>query len=244
MNYGEVDDASVVSEYKNVGCGDAYRLYLQIENDTIKDASYTTTGCSFSIASLGIVCDILKGLSVAEARAIKPEQLETYIDGYPERRRIYIDTALGAVNKALDDYENGTGLAADDIITRKQILADLAGVGHLRERKLTSVMLDNIDLQNVDFTGANLQNAYLRGSNLQGANFSGANLKGAYIDNADLRNANFQGADLRFAKLGGAQLEGADFTGAYYDIGTRVLPKDVHIFETMVKKGKEFYLKN
>lgn len=244
IHYGELDDSSVVSEYKNIGCGDNYRLYLQIEEDRILGAKFTTTGCSFSIASLDIVCDLLKDKTLAEARSLTADQLEEYIDGYPERRRLYADTALAAVNQALDDYENGTGLQAGDIITRKEILEKLKIQGHLRNEKLASAMLDSLDLKGVDFAGANLQNAYLRHSDLSQANLAQCNLKGAYIDHANLTNANLSGADLRFAKLTGATFEGTVVDGAIYDIGTRVLPKDVHLFDKMIKKGKEFYLKN
>ena len=31
MNYREMEDASVVSNYRNVGCGDGYRIYLKID---------------------------------------------------------------------------------------------------------------------------------------------------------------------------------------------------------------------
>ena len=29
LHYGEIDEASVVSDYKNVGCGDGYRLFFK-----------------------------------------------------------------------------------------------------------------------------------------------------------------------------------------------------------------------
>lgn len=244
LNYGELDEPSVVSEYKNAGCGDGYRLFLNINNDNvIEDAAYTTTGCSFSLVSLGIICDLLRNKTVEEARNIKPEDLEPPIDGYPERRKNYAETAVEAANKALDDFINGTGVPAERVITRSKALDELKEKGNLRDASLASVMLDGVDLKDVDFTGANMQNAFLKGADLEGAILDECNLKGAFLNEVNLKNASIKGADLRFTKLTGAELEGADFTDSWYDIGTRVNPKDMHIFDTMNKKGKEIYIR-
>lgn len=244
VNYGELETASVVSEYKNIGCGDGYRLYLEIEGDTIRDARYTTTGCSFSLASLAIICDLAKGKTLAEARAISPEELEPAIEGYPEKRKNYAVTAVQALQKAVRDFEEQTGLKGEQVISRDKTLEHLKASGHLRGLNLNSVMLDKLDLEGVDFSGANLQHAFLRGSDLTGANFSGANLRGAFLNDCVLEGTNFENADLRFAKLLGAKIGTCNFHNALYDIGTRVDTKNMHIFESMQQKGKEIYLKS
>lgn len=244
VNYGELEHASVVSEYKNIGCGDGYRLYLDIEGNTIRDARYTTTGCSFSLASLAIICDLAKGKTLDEAANIQPDELEPAIEGYPERRKNYALTAVQALQKAISDYRGQTGLTGDKVISREKTLEFLKANGHLRGQNLNSVMLDKLDLSGVDFSGSNLQHAFLRESNLTGANFSGANLRGAFLNDCVIHNSDFSSADLRFAKLLGAKISEAKFDGAFYDIGTRVDTKSMHIFDQMVQKGKELYVKN
>ncbi|MCX7633773.1 MAG: iron-sulfur cluster assembly scaffold protein [Turneriella sp.] len=244
VNYGELEDASVISDYRNIGCGDGYRLYLKIENGRIADARYTTTGCSFSLASLAIICDLAKGKTLDEALAIEPQDLEPAIDGYPERRRNYAVTAVEALRKAIRDYRAGTGVSRENAITRQRALALLEEHGHLRGQNLHSVMLDGLDLSGVDFTGANLQHAFLRGSNLTQACFREANLRGAFLNDCKLIATDFRNADLRFAKLLGAEIQDCLFDGALYDVGTRVDPKNTHIFVHMQQKGKELYVKS
>lgn len=244
VNYGELEHASVVSEYKNIGCGDGYRLYLDVEGNVIRDARYTTTGCSFSLASLAIICDLAKNKSLEDAMKIQPEELEPAIEGYPEKRKNYAVTAVQALQKAVKDYQNQTGLQGGDVISRDKTLEFLKVNGHLRGQNLNSVMLDKLDLSGVDFSGSNLMHAFLRDSNLTGANFSGANLRGAFLNDCKIEDTNFENADLRFAKLLGAKIGNATWTGAFYDIGTRVDTKNMHIFEQMTQKGKEIYIKN
>lgn len=244
VNYGELEHASVVSEYKNIGCGDGYRLYLDVDGEIIKDARYTTTGCSFSLASLAIICDLAKGKSLGQALEIKPEELEPAIEGYPEKRKNYAVTAVQAMQKAIKDYQNKSGLQNEQVISREKTLEFLKANGHLRGQNLNSVMLDKLDLSGVDFSGSNLMHAFLRESNLTGANFSGANLRGAFLNDCLIQDTNFTGADLRFAKLLGAKIGEANWAGALYDIGTRVDTKNMHIFDSMTQKGKEIYIKN
>jgi len=42
LNYREMEDATVISYYRNTGCGDGYRIYLKIDDSNkVTDASYT-----------------------------------------------------------------------------------------------------------------------------------------------------------------------------------------------------------
>jgi nitrogen fixation NifU-like protein len=51
-------------------CGDRVTLYLNVENDVVKDAAFEGSGCAISTASASIMTDSLKGKTVAEARAL------------------------------------------------------------------------------------------------------------------------------------------------------------------------------
>lgn len=245
LNYREMEDATVVSSYRNTGCGDGYRLYLKInESDAHKpivDASYTTTGCGFGLVALAMATEWLKGKTVEQARNITPGEIEAMFE-FPERRKNYPDSAVEAVQKAIADYENGTGLKLEDRVTRQFALDKLKELGHLRGQKLNQVILEGEDLSGVDLSGADLSHAYLLNCNFENANLSGARLRGAFLNNSNLRGANLRGADLRWAKLTGADVRDAQFDGAFYDIGTRLDPRQTHLFSVMIQGGKDVYL--
>jgi len=237
-NYGEIEDADVVTFYKNSGCGDGYRIFLKIKQEgnikKIENATFTTTGCGFSITALAMGLEWIKGKTLEEVEKISIEDIETLFE-FPEKRKNYPQSAVEAIQKAISEYKVGK---KTNYTTKNRILQKLKEQGHLKNENLQQAMLDNLDLSGVDFSGANLQNAFLQNSNLEGANFQNANLRGAYLNMANLKNANFQNADLRFAKLIGAQIEGANFQDALYDIGTRVDPKQIDIFKVMKKAEK------
>ncbi|HNH11110.1 MAG TPA: iron-sulfur cluster assembly scaffold protein, partial [Leptospiraceae bacterium] len=168
LNYREMEDATVVSSYRNVGCGDGYRVYLKIEDDRITDASYTTTGCGFGITALAMMTEIVKNKTVEEAENLTEDDIEK-VFSFPERRKNYPESAAEAMQKAVADYLNGTGIRPEDRVTRSVALEKLKINGHLRGENLSQVVLEGEDLHGVDFTGANLQNAFLQNSNLEGA---------------------------------------------------------------------------
>lgn len=241
QNYREIHDATIISHYKNTGCGDGYRIFLNIEKDKIADASYTTTGCGFSVVALEMATEWSKNKSLQEIKNLTADELDRMFS-FPDRRKNYPESAVAAIHQAIEDYESGNIIPPSMRINSAKAFTILAEKGNLQNENLSGISLEGQNLAGVDFSGANLHNAYLQNSNLKGANFSGANLKGAFLNNTDLIEACFDGADLRWCKLSGAKLEGATFKAAIYDIGTRVDNVNLHIFKEMIKKGKEAYV--
>lgn len=66
------------------------------------------------------------------------------------------------------------------------------------------VNLNEAQLSNQNFSGANLAGAYLRDADLQNTNFNGANLM----------NSDLQGANMDYAQMIGTNLQNANLTGA------------------------------
>lgn len=246
LNYREIEDASVVSSYRNTGCGDGYRLYLKIdEGDPEKrviDASYTTTGCGFGLVSLAMATEWVKGKSLQKAGEITVEDIENEFN-FPPRRKNYPASAVECLRKAVSDYRSGTGIDPKDRVSRKSALEKLKKQKHLRNADLRQVILEGENLQEVDLSGADLSHAFLTNCSLKGAKLKKARLRGAFLNNADLTGADLREADLRWAKLTGAQLKDVRMNNAVYDVGTRLDPRHNHLFAIMQRgKGMDIYM--
>jgi len=51
-------------------CIDDLDIFLQVENDIVKDACFDGTACTISTSSTDIMCDLLKGKNIKEAKNI------------------------------------------------------------------------------------------------------------------------------------------------------------------------------
>jgi len=66
-NRGKIEDASASVEGINPLCGDELTLYLQVEDDKIKDIKLTAKGCSINSASGSMMGESVLGKSTDEA---------------------------------------------------------------------------------------------------------------------------------------------------------------------------------
>jgi nitrogen fixation NifU-like protein len=66
-NHHPMGDANREAEGYNPLCGDKLRLYLKVEGDIVRDASFEGSGCAISTASASLMTDSLKGKTRAEA---------------------------------------------------------------------------------------------------------------------------------------------------------------------------------
>ncbi len=69
-NFKILSDANRTADGHNPLCGDQITLYLNVEDDVIKDISFQGQGCAISKASTSIMTTILKGKSITEAQSI------------------------------------------------------------------------------------------------------------------------------------------------------------------------------
>jgi nitrogen fixation NifU-like protein len=67
-NFRAIDAANRHAEGYNPLCGDRLSLFLQVEGDVIRDASFQGSGCAISKASASMMTDSLKGKTIDEAK--------------------------------------------------------------------------------------------------------------------------------------------------------------------------------
>jgi NifU-like protein len=86
-NVGVIDDADGVGEVGSLACGDALTLYFKLdEHKKIKDAKFQTFGCASAIASSSALTEMVKGLSLEEAKKITNEDIAEYLGGLPKEK--------------------------------------------------------------------------------------------------------------------------------------------------------------
>lgn len=69
-NCRELPQADCTAEGRNPLCGDHVTIFVDVENDIVKDVTFKGSGCAISTASASMMTESLKGKTLAEAKAL------------------------------------------------------------------------------------------------------------------------------------------------------------------------------
>jgi len=72
-NFREIESANFKADGNNPLCGDALRVYVEMEDELVKDVAFKGSGCAISKASASMMTQIVKGKSKAEAEVLFDE---------------------------------------------------------------------------------------------------------------------------------------------------------------------------
>jgi len=79
-NFGACPNCNRDAKGHNPLCGDRLTVHLDVEGDTIRDAHFEGQGCAISVASASLMTEMIKGKTVAEAKALF-EQFHAMVTG-------------------------------------------------------------------------------------------------------------------------------------------------------------------
>ncbi|MBR3792148.1 MAG: Fe-S cluster assembly scaffold protein NifU [Clostridia bacterium] len=109
-NVGEIENANAVGQVGNAKCGDIMKIYMDIENDTIKDVKFKTFGCGAAIATSSMATEMVKGKTVKEALELTNKAVMEALDGLPPEKVHCSVLAEEAIHSAIDDYYKRSGV--------------------------------------------------------------------------------------------------------------------------------------
>tara|TARA_Y100000592_G_scaffold89223_1_gene146177 strand:+ start:577 stop:981 length:405 start_codon:yes stop_codon:yes gene_type:complete len=88
-------------------CGDVMKLQLKLNPDTdvIEDVKFKTYGCGSAIASSTMFVEMLKGLTVEEAKLIKDKDIAKALELPPIKLHCSV-LAEDSIKRAIQDWES------------------------------------------------------------------------------------------------------------------------------------------
>jgi nitrogen fixation NifU-like protein len=109
---GELPDADIYVQADNPACGDILRLSVKIDAGRIADLRFRARGCVAAIASASELCEMLLGRTIADARALRREEIVSRLGGLPAASMHASHLAFDALQAALREISARRDAAA------------------------------------------------------------------------------------------------------------------------------------
>jgi NifU-like protein len=138
---GVVEDADGVGEVGSMACGDALKLTFKLDkNERIKDVKFQTFGCASAIASSSALTEMLKGLTLEEAKKITNDDIAQYLGGLPKEKMHCSVMGRDALEKAIAFYRGEADKKVEgEIVCECFGVTDLEIERAVRENNLTTI---------------------------------------------------------------------------------------------------------
>ncbi len=113
------EDFDSVGMIGSPACGDMMKIFINVEDDKLKDCKWQTFGCASAIASTSMMSLMVtedEGMTLDNALRIKPKEINDRLGGLPQRK--FHCSVLGdkALREAINIYFEKTG--QDDRVKR------------------------------------------------------------------------------------------------------------------------------
>ncbi len=116
-NHGRTEDADVVSEGGNPGCGDIVTIYLKVDPEQrVEQVTFEGQGCTISQAAASLVTEMVTGKPLDEVLEMSYDVIvdELGRDLVLSRPRC-ATLALGTLKAAADSYQKGEHAAKIEV---------------------------------------------------------------------------------------------------------------------------------
>jgi nitrogen fixation protein NifU and related proteins len=103
-NVGIIEDANVVVQVGDPGCGDGLLIFLKIEADRVNDIKYKIYGCGAAIATSSVASEMAMGRTLDEILEITETSIAAALDGLPAEKMHCSNLAASALHAAVAHY--------------------------------------------------------------------------------------------------------------------------------------------
>lgn len=107
-NMGELSNATQSSELTG-HCGDTMKIFLNIEEEIIQDASIQVLGCPGAIAAAMAAMDMIRGKTLDEALKVTDRDIFRELEEIPDQKQHCIRLTNKTIEKAIKEYRSGNG---------------------------------------------------------------------------------------------------------------------------------------
>jgi len=138
-NVGTLEGPNVaVGRVGNPVCGDLMDIYIEVDNERIKDIKFQTFGCGSAVATSSMITDLVLGMALDDALKVSRGDVADALDGLPPIKMHCSNLAADALHEAIKNWRAGIK-PADAITTPAEKSC------HPRPAEVVEVEIANLD---------------------------------------------------------------------------------------------------
>lgn len=103
-NLGDLPDADAVADVENPACGDRTRLAIKVLDGRIAAARFRAEGCPAAIAASSMTTELIVGRTLAEAAALRDEDVAAALGGLPRNKLHCSVLAEDVIHAVVEEY--------------------------------------------------------------------------------------------------------------------------------------------
>jgi nitrogen fixation NifU-like protein len=104
-NIGELKNADATATIGNMICGDQLSFSIKVKDNIIKDIKFLSFGCASNIATASVMTEIVKGMTLDEAKKIDWNKIVFKLGGLPKQKIHCSVMAIEGLRKVIAEYE-------------------------------------------------------------------------------------------------------------------------------------------
>ena len=136
-NVGEIENPDGFGEVGNAACGDALRLTFKLDKDgRIADVRFKTFGCASAIASSSALTELVKGMTLDEAKKVTNRDIVKLLGELPEAKMHCSVMGMEALQAAIAQYRGEPNPFENDREHEGKLVCKCFGVSDVKILKV------------------------------------------------------------------------------------------------------------
>ena len=132
-NVGEIENPDGFGEVGNAACGDALRLTFKLDKDgRIADVKFKTFGCASAIASSSALTELVKGMTLDEAKKVTNQDIVKLLGELPEAKMHCSVMGMEALQAAIAQYRGEPNPFENDREHEGKLVCKCFGVSDIK----------------------------------------------------------------------------------------------------------------
>lgn len=104
-NIGEIKNPDAVADVGNMVCGDQLSFSIKVKDEKIQDIKFLSFGCASNIATASVMTEMVKGMSLKEAKKFDWNKIIKKLEGLPTQKIHCSVLAVEGLREVISEYE-------------------------------------------------------------------------------------------------------------------------------------------